>query len=129
MAEGILRNAAIQKGIPIQVASAGTAAYHVGEPAHELSVSVAKEFGVDISNHMAQQFQVIFFDEYDLILVMDQDHKRSLLTMARNENDKAKIKFYRQDQSIIEDPYYGGKSDYIRMYHRLLEDADHWVKR
>ena len=127
MAEGILRNVAFQKDVPIHVASAGTAAYHVGESAHVLSVSVAKAFGVDISGHRAQQFQVNFFDEYDLILVMDQDHRRSLLSMARNENDIAKVKLYRQDQSIIEDPYYGDRSDYITMYHRLLEDADHWI--
>jgi protein-tyrosine phosphatase len=128
MAEGILRKVGNDNGIPLQVDSAGTAAYHCGEPAHRLSIKVAKDFGVDILPHRAQQFKLEFFDNYDLLLCMDMDHVRSLREMARGQEDVRKIHLYRVDQTIIEDPYYLGESAYVVMYHRLMEDALHWVK-
>ena len=48
--------------------------------------------------------------------------------MARGQEDVRKIHLYRVDQTIIEDPYYLGESAYVVMYHRLMEDALHWVK-
>lgn len=128
MAEGILRKVSDDNEIPLQVDSAGTAAYHNGEPAHRFSVKVAKDFGVDISPHRARQFRLEFFDQYDLLLCMDLDHVNSLRDKARGEEDLKKIQLYRVDQTIIEDPYYQGESDYVVMYHRLMEDALHWVK-
>ena len=128
MAAGILKKVSEDIGMPMQVDSAGTAAYHNGEPAHRLSIKVAQEFGVDISAHRARQFQLEFFDNYDLLLCMDMDHVRSLREMARGQEDVRKIHLYRVDQTIIEDPYYLGESAYVVMYHRLMEDALHWVK-
>jgi len=128
MAEGILRKVGDENKIPLQVDSAGTAAYHMGEPAHRLSIKVAKDFGIDISAHRAQQFKVEFFDQYDWLLCMDLDHVKSLQEKARGPEDVKKIRLYRMDQTIIDDPYYQGESDYVVMYHRLMEDAMHWVK-
>ena len=128
MAAGILKKVSEDIGMPIQVDSAGTAAYHNGEPAHRLSIKVALEFGVDISAHRAQPFKLEFFDQYDLLLCMDLDHVKSVREKARSEEDLKKIHLYRIDQTIIDDPYYKGEFDYIVMYHRLMEDALHWVK-
>jgi protein-tyrosine phosphatase len=129
MAEGILRKRSEELGIPLLVASAGISSYHVGENAHPLTVKIANENGVDIAQHKAQFFQVKFFDDYDWLLCMDNEHVDYLLRQARNLHDQSKIRLYRRDASIIADPYYGGEDDFREMYNRLLEDSSYWVTR
>ena len=129
MVEGILRKRSEELGVPMQVASAGVSPYHVGENAHPLSVKIAQEYGVDISQHRAQFFRIEFFDDYDWLLCMDNEHVDYLRKRARHVNDQSKIRLYRRDASIIADPYYGGEDDFREMYHRLAEDSSYWVTR
>ena len=128
LAEGILRKVAEDHSIPLHVKSAGTAHYHVGDPADHRSVAIGKKYNVDISNHRGQQFQVNHFDEFDVILVMDYNNLNNVRALARNEMDKAKIRMYRVDDEIVDDPYYGDVSDFQKMYNVLMRDAEYWVK-
>ncbi|MFZ1584426.1 MAG: low molecular weight protein-tyrosine-phosphatase, partial [Saprospiraceae bacterium] len=74
MAEGILRDKIEKAGLDIQVDSAGTANYHVGEPPHKYTIKVAAENGLDIRDLKARQFQTKDFDDFDIIYVMDSSN-------------------------------------------------------
>ena len=64
MAEGILRDKIEKAGLDIQVDSAGTANYHVGEPPHKNTIKVAAENGLDIRDLKARQFSTKDFEDF-----------------------------------------------------------------
>src|SRR4030066_2348232 len=90
LAEGILKSKLFRTNVFID--SAGTGAYHIAEKPDNRSIAIAKINGIDITNQQARKFLVEDFDEFDLIYVMDQENYRDVIAMARNINDKAKVK-------------------------------------
>ena len=127
LAEGVLRKVAKENNVKVEVRSAGTANYHVGDPADSRSVKVGNKYNVDISGHRGQQFTVEHFDEFNLILVMDKSNLSNVLTLARDERDLAKVSMYRTDGEIVHDPYYGEMEGFEKMYQVLNEYAMHWI--
>ncbi|MEO1576314.1 MAG: low molecular weight protein-tyrosine-phosphatase, partial [Pseudomonadota bacterium] len=55
----------------VDVDSAGTHAYHVGEPPYPKSQSAARKRGIDLSTQRARQVTEEDFEAFDLILAMD----------------------------------------------------------
>jgi protein-tyrosine phosphatase len=109
------------------VDSAGTANYHVGDLPDQRSIAVAKSNGIDISNQRGRQFNVIDFDTFDYIYVMDHSNFENVVKLARNTNDIAKVKLVLEaDTSIkdkrVPDPYYGNQSNFEATY-KLLDKA------
>lgn len=127
LAEGILRKVAQEQGVDIEVDSAGTANYHVGDAPDQRSISIGRKYNIDISGHRGQQFEVAHFDLFDVILVMDYSNLNNVRMLARDEVDKNKVKMFRPDDNIVEDPYYGGDSDFENMYQTLIKDALYWI--
>src|SRR5690349_598092 len=82
--EGVLRELARKRGLDerVQVASAGTHDYHVGECPDARSMKHARKRGYDLSAQRAQQVTREHFHEYDFILAMDRTHLRALRGMA-----------------------------------------------
>ena len=60
-----------------KVASAGTWATS-GLPAHPKAVIAAESLGLDITKHLTQEVNSKLVSEFDLIVVMDNNHKESL---------------------------------------------------
>jgi protein-tyrosine phosphatase len=60
-----------------RVASAGTWTSS-GLAAHPKAVAAAAPLGLDISNHQTQEVNSGFISEFDLIVVMENNHKESL---------------------------------------------------
>ena len=127
LAEGVLNKVALEYNVVLDVRSAGTANYHIGDPADHRTVQIGKKYNIDISSHRGQQFYVEHFDQFDLILVMDQSNLQNVRNLARNEYDLAKINMFRRDGRIVDDPYYGDMTDCEKMYQVLQEHALHWV--
>jgi protein-tyrosine phosphatase len=107
--------------------SAGTGAWHEGEPADRRMQKHARKRGYSLTS-IARQFRPqIDFDRFDYIIAMDNDNVKNLKSMARNENDLAKIRkmtdfSVRFSYSSIPDPYYGGEEGF-ELVLDLLEDA------
>lgn len=78
MAEGLLKKMALESQIPLEVESAGLAAF-AGVPAALEAVDVCKEKGIDISRHLSQPLSKILVMESDLILTMTEKHKEMIL--------------------------------------------------
>jgi len=56
MAEGVFWNIAQQRNLNLEVDSAGTASYHVGESPDHRAIRCMKEYGIDISGLQGRQF-------------------------------------------------------------------------
>lgn len=107
--------------------SAGTANYHVGDSPDHRSIAVAKSYGIDISNQKGRQFKTSDFDTFDFIYTMDESIYQNVISLARNNNDIAKVKCILEvDDSIqdtrVPDPYYGNISDFETVF-QLLDHA------
>ncbi len=129
LAEGILQNKANENQLDIMVDSAGTAAYHVGEPPDIRSQEVAQKHGVDISRQQARQFHVSDFDHFDRIYVMDLSNLKNVKDLARNQHDLDKVKLIRDathpgKNLVVPDPYYGGRDGFDKVYMMLDECCD-----
>lgn len=125
LAEGILSSKIISNDIFID--SAGTGAYHIGNQPDERSVEVAKKYGIDISKQRARKFQVADFDIFDIIYVMDENNFHDILSLARDNYDKQKVKLILNEihpdkNNSVPDPYYGGADGFEKVF-KMLDEA------
>ena len=132
LAEGILRSKLNDNTFLID--SAGTANYHVGHNPDKRSIAVAKKYGLDISHLKGRQFSVLDFDAFDFIYVMDESNFENVLNLARNDEDKTKVKFilnevYPKQNYSVPDPYFGGDEGFENVYKMLDEACDNIVKK
>lgn len=80
LAEGVFRAAASRAGLADRfvIASAGTGAWHAGNPPDPRSIAKAAEHGIDISAQRARQLRGEDYTEFDIILAMDSENLRAL---------------------------------------------------
>lgn len=105
LAEGIMQHLADKQGLNWTVDSAGTGNWHVGQGPDHRSVQVARNYGIDISKQVCRVFRSTDFDEFDHILVMDGSNLSNVLAMARNDEDRTKVKLL-LGSAAVPDPYY-----------------------
>lgn len=109
LAEGIMRHLVNEAGLNWEIASAGTGDWHVNQPADQRSIAVARNFGYDIAQQRARHFNKSMFDEFDQILVMDQNNLRDVLKLASNEFQREKVSLFLPDELEVTDPYFDDK--------------------
>ena len=122
LAEGILKSKINPETLFVD--SAGTAGYHVGSLPDKRSIVVAKQHNLDITDQRCRKFTIKDFDDFDLIYVMDNSNKRDVLSLARNEDDKQKVKMilneiFPNENVDVPDPYYGGEFGFESVYQML----------
>ncbi|MDF2436476.1 MAG: protein-tyrosine-phosphatase [Bacteroidota bacterium] len=129
LAEGILRVKAEKAGVEIQIDSAGTSNYHIGEHPDKRTVLNAQKHAVDVSQLKARQFQVSDFDEFDHIFVMDSSNYGDVLSLARNDADRKKVELilnrvYPGADMSVPDPYFGGEQGFENVFILLDKACD-----
>lgn len=127
LAEGILKSKVFS--FKTFVDSAGTGAYHIGKKPDPRSIAIAKQHGLDITDQRARQFCVEDFDKFDLIYAMDTSNYHNILSLARTDEDKLKVKLilneiFPGDNLDVPDPYYGGDFGFKNVYKMLDEACD-----
>lgn len=70
---------------------------------------MAKNFGYDISNQRARHFNNEMFEDYDLILVMDQNNLKDVLNLASSEEQRNKVRLFLPNEMEVTDPYFDDK--------------------
>jgi protein-tyrosine phosphatase len=127
-AEGVFRKhvAALNEQMTVEIDSAGTHAYHVGEAPDARAVAAARRRGIDISRQRARAVTASDFDSFELILAMDEDNL-AILEGLQPEGSRARLdlllRFSEQsDELSVPDPYYGGATGFERVLD-LLDDA------
>ncbi len=116
MAKALLQKALADQGLDGQVAvdSAGTYAM-IGHPASEGSVNAMKARGLDISDHRAKQITADMVERADLILVMEEHHRRSIFVTWPKAIIKTLLLSELAGESAgIDDPYGGEQWEYDR---------------
>jgi len=133
MAEGLLRHKLRQLNLEVDTDSAGTAGYHIGSKPDQRMIDTAAQFGVDISDLRARQFNVNDFDEFDFIFAMDQENQFNMQKLAKNETQRDKVKLFLEyvnyrNFTEVPDPYYGTKKDFEFVYNMLDEATETLLK-
>jgi protein-tyrosine phosphatase len=111
-AEGVFRQLLAQDApeLQVEVDSAGTADYHLGEPPDLRSQRAAMRRGIDLRGLRARQVTRADFAQFDFILAMDRANLVELEAM-RPKNSRARVELFLQyapDLGRLEvpDPYY-----------------------
>lgn len=125
-AEAVFQKIAEKKGLPVEVNSAGTSAWHEGEKADARMRRHAKDRGYNITS-ISRKFRLSDFDDFDMIVAMDDNNYFDLKSLARTTDDMQKVHrmrdfFSRSDFDYIPDPYYGGDAGF-KLVIDLLEDG------
>jgi protein-tyrosine phosphatase len=120
-AEGVLRAVAARDfpGVPLEVDSAGTADYHVGEPPDRRTVAAARRRGYDLARLRARQVRDTDFMNFDYVLAMDRANLAEL-TRLRGSGARARLGLFLEfapdcGAEEVPDPYHGGVEEFERV--------------
>jgi protein-tyrosine phosphatase len=133
MAESVLRAQVAKTGLEqrVQVDSAGTGDWHVGDRMDRKASTELKRNGYDGDSHRARQFRPSWLAERDLILAMDTANLRDLRALAP-AGDADRIRLFGEigglDGVDVPDPYYGDQSDFARVRALLETGMKHLVE-
>lgn len=112
-AEGVFRHLVGQAGLAHQfvIDSAGTGAYHAGEPPDQRMRKAASAAGFELEGQ-ARQVLAEDFEHFDHILAMDHQNLADLKRIQPAEG-KAHLRLFREldpdaPGADVPDPYYGG---------------------
>jgi protein-tyrosine phosphatase len=100
--------------LQVEVDSAGTADYHIGEPPDLRSQRAAMRRGIDLGGLRARQVAPVDFTRFDLILAMDRANLRALEAL-RPMHSHARVRLFLEyapelGRLEVPDPYYGDES-------------------
>lgn len=127
-AHGVFESILEQHGLRelVDVDSAGTHAYHIGEAPDRRSQQAARERGYDLGHLRARRVEGADFAQFDYVLAMDDDNYRLLEAQCPDEYQDRLHMFleYARDFSEREvpDPYFGGAHGFQHVLD-LVEDA------
>tara|TARA_R110001592_G_scaffold130586_2_gene343852 strand:- start:610 stop:1095 length:486 start_codon:yes stop_codon:yes gene_type:complete len=133
MAQGILEHKIKEQNLAIEVDSAGTSSYHIGDAPDKRMQAKGMEYDIDISQQQARQFTVNDFEEFDYIFAMDSSNYNDIIALAKTEKDKQKVSLFlnqstpNQNKSVP-DPYYGGEQGFEDVYQMLDIACDAFIK-
>lgn len=104
-----------------QIESAGTGAWHIGNPPDPRSVDVAERHGIDISHQQARTVTLEDFDRFDVIVAMDGDNLAKLTAMS--DAPRAEIRLlFNAPPTDVPDPYFGGPEGFEDVF-RLIRSG------
>lgn len=123
MGEVMLRSALEQAGLgEVVVESAGTGDWHIGGGADRRAVDVIAASGLDLSAHVARQFDAGDFERVDLVIAMDSSHVQTLAALTPDADSRAKVRLLRSfdpeagDDLDVADPYFGDRAGFDITY-------------
>ena len=136
-AEGVFQHLVDEQSLSdfIEIDSAGTAAYHIGEPANSRSQRIANQHGIELTSR-GRQFKDSDLSYFDLILAMDIENLSNVKSLPSYEANEQKVHLVRafdpvQTNEEVPDPYFGGIDGFKNVFdviHRsctnLLENLE-----
>ncbi|ACR10970.1 Low molecular weight phosphotyrosine protein phosphatase [Teredinibacter turnerae T7901] len=133
-AEGVFRKKVSDAGLEetIEIDSAGTSGWHIGEPPDQRAVAAAKARGYDLAPLRGRQLVADDFRIYDYILVMDRENLANSKAIAPPEFSgclRLLLAFSSQSHySEVPDPYYGGDQGFETVLDLLEDSCDGLLK-
>ena len=121
-AHGVFRGLVIEEGLAewIEVDSAGTHAYHVGEAPDARAQETAYKRGIELGDLRARKAVKADFTSFDYVLAMDRDNYRALAAVCPREQ-RHKLRMFLEfapelGNLEVPDPYYGGSGGFERVF-------------
>jgi len=126
-AEGVFRHHAEQAGVAerLHIDSAGTHAYHTGEPPDRRARAAAERRGMSLKGLKARRVVTDDFERFDYIIAMDEDNLARLRDESPEEHHgklRLFLEFGELTEREVPDPYYGGSAGFERVLD-LVEEA------
>lgn len=126
-AEGVFRHHVDAAGLAdhIEIDSAGTHAYHVGEPADQRARAAAERRGMSLEGIVARRVHSDDFERFDHIIAMDEENLARLADEASPEHRhklRLFLEFAATEEREVPDPYYGGAAGFERVLD-LVDEA------
>lgn len=117
MAEAVFQHMVAEAGLSnvIKADSAGTGAWHVGEPPHHGTRTVLRNHGIAYT-HAARQIEPLDFAHFEYIIALDRSHLSDLRYYARGNQATLKLLMdYVPGTPVhdVPDPYYTGGFDEV----------------
>ena len=117
MADVVLTERLADAGLDgaVEVVSAGTGGWHVGNPMDRRAAALLTAHGYDASRHRAERFESSWFDDCDVVLAMDADNHADLGDL-RPDVEPLRLLMFRdfdprsagEHDRDVPDPYFGG---------------------
>jgi protein-tyrosine phosphatase len=125
-AEAVFTHKAKAQGLSLKIDSAGTLGAHAKEKPDHRAQKVGVERGYSFDGLKARKVKLEDFENFDLILAMDNDNIENLMKVAP-EHLQHKISLFldfakNHEETEVPDPYYGGVNGF-RFVLDLVEDA------
>jgi protein-tyrosine phosphatase len=121
-AEGVFQHLVNERELQpyFYIDSAGTSAWHIGEPANSKSRQTASKHGIEL-NSRARKFEPADLEEYDLILAMDRENLQNIRQLDNQNRFSDKIQLMRDydpqpGDDEVPDPYYGGMDGFQHVF-------------
>lgn len=117
MAEAVFRHLLIKKGLDgqIEVDSAGTGDWHIGEPPHKGTQKKLEEYKIDFSSIRARQLNQSDLNHFHYVIAMDEKNLNDIGVIAGKNPTSyiARLMDFVDDESIVDvpDPYFTGNFD------------------
>jgi len=130
-AEAVIRAKAAAAGLAVEVDSAGTSNYHIGEAPHPESVAAGRRLGYDVDGR-GRRITPDDFRTFDLILTMDDDNLRTALRIAPGDATARVVPLRSFDPDgggmDVDDPWGRPASAYDDMYRVIERSVDGLVE-
>jgi protein-tyrosine phosphatase len=111
----------------IQIDSAGTHAYHVGNPPDPRASEAASRRGIDLGRQRARRVEAADFESFDYVVAMDRsnlDDLQAICPDAQRDKLCLLLDFARHlSHQEVPDPYYGGAQGFERVLDLVEEGA------
>jgi protein-tyrosine phosphatase len=133
-AEGVFRHKVEQAKLEnkISIDSAGTHAYHVGNPPDPRAQAAARKRNIDLSSQRARRVSADDFTKFDYVIAMDESNKDDLLSIcpAGYENRvHLFLDFAACNETEVPDPYYGQGRGFEIVLNLVEEAAEGLLKQ
>ncbi|MFB3110037.1 MAG: low molecular weight protein-tyrosine-phosphatase [Acidimicrobiia bacterium] len=131
-AEAAINEATLARGIDVQVDSAGTGSWNIGEPPNDQVIAAGNRAGLNIEGR-ARKVNILDFDRHDVILAMDRSNLRDLMAMTPSLEARAKMRLFRtydttSTEEEIPDPYGRPDDIYDEMIKLVRSAAEGFVE-
>lgn len=130
-AQGVFERLVAERGLAHAIAadSAGTHAYHVGEPPDARMQAAASRRGLDLSAQRARRVEAEDFRRFHYMLAMDRANLAALEERRPEEGERVGrptlfMSFSSGREDEVPDPYYGGETGFERVLDLVEEAAE-----
>lgn len=129
-AEGVFEHLVQQYALSdqVEIDSAGTHAYHIGEPPDRRAQESALNRGINLSTQRARRVQADDFEYYDYVLAMDNDNLAHLIEICPS-GQRGKVELFLKyaahaEEQEVPDPYYGAAEGFERVLDMIESASD-----